>query len=99
MGKFLRLVAGQQRSFDESSSPTIYDQLVTIGSTITTGTAQTLPAGGTYDSAELEIWLSGQRLAVTEDYNYVGSPLRTQVTFTFDLVAGDKIRYRVDRGA
>jgi len=33
------------------------------------------------------------------DYNYVGSGTRTQITMTFDLVAGDVIRFRVDRSA
>jgi hypothetical protein len=31
------------------------------------------------------------------DYNYVSSPPRTQVTFTFDLVVGDVILFRKAR--
>lgn len=99
MARFVRIVNGVPRSFDESGTPTIYDEVINVGSTITTGTSVTLPASGTYNSAELEVYLNGQRLAVTEDYTYVGSPARTQVQFTFDLLAGDKVRFRVDRGA
>lgn len=98
MGRFLRLSAGQARSFDESSSPTIYDQTIAVGSTITTGTNVTLPASGTYESSELQVYLSGQRLTPVEDYNYVGAgPTRTQVTFTFDLLNGDEVRFYKDR--
>lgn len=98
MGRFLRISNGAPRSFDEASSPTIYDETLNVNSTITTGTPVTLPASGTYDSAELEVYLNGQRLTVTEDYGYVASPPRTQVTFTFDLINGDKVRFRRDRG-
>lgn len=99
MGNFLRMVSGVPRSFGESASPTIYDQSITVGSTITAGTSVTLPASGTYTSTELEVYGNGVRLDAILDYNYVGSPLRTQVTMTFDLVAGDVLRFRTDRGA
>ena len=99
MGRFLRLANGVATSFDESSTPTIYDQTFTVGSTITSGTAITLPASGQYTAAELEVYFNGQRVEITDAYNYVGSPPRTQITFTFDLVATDRIRFRVDRGA
>lgn len=98
MGRFLRIINGVPRSFEESSSPAIYDETLNVVSTITTGTPVTLPVSGTYDSAELEVYLNGQRLTVIEDYGYVGTPPRTQVTFTFDLISGDKIRFRRDRG-
>lgn len=98
MGRFLRLSSGVLRSFDEASTATIYDEVLSIGSTITTGTSITLPASGTYDSANLEVYLNGQRLAVTEDYTYVGIAPRTQIQVTFDLLSGDDIRFRVDRG-
>jgi hypothetical protein len=99
MGKFLRLDNGVPRSFDEAASSTIYDQATVVGSTITTGTPVTLPASGTYDSQELEVYLNGQVLDDVVDYNFEGSPPRTQVSFTFDLVAGDRIRFRKIRGA
>jgi hypothetical protein len=99
MGKFLRLSNGIPRSFVEASSVTIYDQSFIVSSPITTGTNVSLPAAGTYSAADLEVYLNGMRLEQLIDYNYVGSPPRTQVAFTFDLVAGDDIRFRVDRGA
>lgn len=99
MGRFLRLSNGVMRSFDESGSPTIYNETVAIVSTISSGTPQTLPLSQTYDSAELEVYLNGARLQPTYDYNYVSTPPRTQVSFTFDLVNGDFVTYRIDRGA
>ena len=99
MGKFLRIVNGVPRSFDEASSTPIYDQAIDIASQITTGTPVTLPAGGTYDSQELEVYFNGQVLDDVTDYNFVGSAPRTQVAFTFQLEIGDKIRFRKIRGA
>ena len=99
MGKFLRLTNGVPRSFDEASSTPIYDQSIDVGSIITTGTPVTLPASGTYDSQELEVYLNGQVLDDVADYNFVGSVPRTQVAFTFQLEIGDKIRFRKIRGA
>ena len=97
MGNFLRLVNGQPKSFAESSSTTIYDQDFDVVSPITAGTSVTLPASQTYTSGELEVYLNGQRLEAILDYAYVGSPPRTQVQFTFDLVVGDHLRFRIDR--
>lgn len=98
MGRFLRLSAGVARSFDESSSPTIYDQVYTVSGTLTAGTSITLPASGTYQSDELEVYLNGQRVKVGDDYQYVGSGTRTQIQFTFDLLNAEQVRFRVDRG-
>jgi len=98
LGNFLRLVAGVPRSFSESASPTIYDQVYQVSGTLTAGTAITLPSGGTYQADELEVWLNGQRVHVTDDYNYVGSGTRTQITFTYDLLNTEQVRFRVDRG-
>lgn len=87
------------RSFDEASSTPIYDQSIDVGSIITTGTPVTLPASGTYDSQELEVYLNGQVLDDVADYNFVGIVPRSQVAFTFQLEIGDKIRFRKIRGA
>ena len=99
MGKFLRLVNGIPRSLNEAASSTIYDESITVGSIITTGTPVTLPASGTYDSQELEVYFNGQVLDDVSDYNFVGIVPRTQVAFTFQLEVGDKIRFRKIRGA
>lgn len=102
MSKKLALVNGIPRMVDESAAPVIYDETYTVISDITTGTSVTLPASGTYTSEELEIRLNGVRMDSGVDYNLVGSPPRTQVTFTFDLLGGtnpDKINFRIDRPA
>jgi hypothetical protein len=78
--------------------PAIYDQETTIGvGGLTAGTALTLPSSQTYTSSELEVYMSGQFLNVTDDYTYVGTAPHTQVTFTFNLVQGDVIRFRITR--
>ena len=109
MAKKLQLVNGIPRMIDESSTPAIYDETITIVESatgdneldgpISTGIAITLPGSGTYEASELEIYLSGQRIDEIFDYNYIGVGTRTQVSFTFDLEIDDKIRFRIDRGA
>ncbi len=84
---------------NETSSVTIYDQTYTVASDITTGVSVTLPSGGTYDSEELEVRLNGVRMDSGIDYSFVGTVPRTQVQFTFDLVIGDQLNFRVDRVA
>lgn len=98
MSLVLQMVNGVPRSVS-TVVPTIYDQTFTAGSTITAGTSVTLPSSGTYQGGELEVYFNGQRINVTDDYVYVGSGSKTQIQMTFDLLAGDKIRFRVDRGA
>lgn len=111
MGKFLRIVNGIPRQVEESGTPTIYDDhLVVVESGASgpneinvadaeTGDPITLPNSGTYEANELEVYLNGNRIEDVVDYNWLGSGTRTQVAFTFDLAAGDRIRFRVDRGA
>jgi hypothetical protein len=99
MAKFTRIVNGVLRSFEEAGSAAIYDQFVDVASPIIAGTNITLPGGQTYKDDELEVYLNGTRATPVEDYVYVGSPPRTQIQFTFDLVVGDRYRFRVDRGA
>lgn len=84
---------------DESASSPIYDESVNIVGTVTTGTPYTLPNSGDYEGEELEIMLDGQVMDSGSDYNFVGAgPTRTQVSFTFDLLAGDRLRFRKIRG-
>jgi len=97
MGNFLRLQNGIPRSAAEGSGAAIYDASVELASPITAGTSVTLPSSQTYDSGELEVYLNGTRLEAVFDYTYVGSPPRTQVQFTFNLVVGDHYRFRIDR--
>lgn len=75
---------------------TIYDEVIAVGATITTGTNITLPGGQTYNDIDLEIYLNGQLMEDVIDYNYVGAlPPRTQIQMTFDLVSGDRLRFRM----
>ena len=108
MANKLALINGLPRMVAESAAPTIYDEslLVVAGSPgvgeilgpINTGNPITLPNSGTYESLELEIYLAGQRLEDVGDYNFVGGgPTRTQISFTFDIIVGDQIKFRVDR--
>ncbi len=84
---------------DQDDSITIYDQTYNVVSTINTGTPISLPNGQTYTGEELEVRLNGVRMDSGIDYNFVGSPPRAQVAFTFDLVSGDDINFRIDRPA
>lgn len=97
MGKVAKIINGVMRQVDNDAAPTIYDEVYTAVGTVTSGTAVSLPSSRTYDSAELEVYFNTQRLVPVTDYNYVGSVPRTQVTFAFDLVITDKIRFRIDR--
>lgn len=92
-------VAGDKIHFriNQSADPlVIYDEIIVVGSTITTGTNITLPNSQTYTDVELEVYLNGQLLETVTDYNYVGGlPPRTQIAMTFDLMAGDRLRFRM----
>lgn len=106
MAKKLALVSGIPRMVEESGSPTIYDETVTIVSSgaganemngpVTAGNPVTLPSGKTYTSDELEVYLDGERLIPVFDYTHASS---TTVSFTFELVVGDRLRFRIDRSA
>lgn len=100
MAKFTRIINGVLRQFDESGTPTIYDENATIGGAgLTTGSPLSLPSSQTYNSGELEVYLNNVRLTPILDYNYVGaSAPRTQVVFTFDLLVNEVVRFRIDRG-
>lgn len=98
MGKFLRVTNGYPRYADEAASSTIYDETEVLVGTLTTGTAHTLPNSGNYVGEEIEVFLDGQTLDSGTDFNFVGSGTKTQVSFTFDLLAGDTLRFRKIRG-
>lgn len=106
---FLSLVNGLPRMTQESSSITIQDNsflVVTSGATglyqkneadCTSGTPISI-MGMSYSGDELEVYVNGQRAEDILDYNWYGSGTKTQITFTFDLKAGDRVRCRIDRG-
>lgn len=100
----LALVNALPRMVAEAASPTIYDETLQVVASspgagqilgpITAGTPVTLPSGQTYTSNELEVYLGMDRLIPVYDYNFNSS---TTVTFTFELLAGDLLRFRIDR--
>jgi hypothetical protein len=106
MGKFLRLLNGVPRSFAEANGTLIYDESVILVASspgagemlgpINTGVLITLPLSESYVAEELEVYLNGQRAEDVIDFNFSSS---TQIAFTFDLVVGDRIRWRKDRPA
>ena len=106
MAKKLELVNGIPRMTEESASPVIYDETLLVVSSgagpgevdgpITAGNAVTLPSSKTYTAEELEVYLGTDRLTEVFDYNHDST---TTVTFTFEMIVGDVIRFRIDRGA
>jgi hypothetical protein len=97
MATFTSIVNGVLRSSNASGLPSIYDQTIAVASTITTGTAVTLPASQTYTSSELTVELNTVVLEPGVDFNYVGTGARTQITLTFDLINGDRLRFQIMR--
>lgn len=94
------LVQGDSIRFriNKSADPlTIYDQTIAVGpGGILSGTSITLPNSTTYYDVELELYLDGQFLQPTIDYNYVGAtPPRTQIQLTFDVLETERLRFRL----
>jgi hypothetical protein len=92
MSKVLRLINGIPRFQDLAL--TVLNEQLTVGGLTTASTPVTIPNSGAYTGSDLEVYLNGQRLNVVEDFNYVSSPPRTQVTFVFDLLQGDIVVFR-----
>ena len=72
----------------------VYDQQFSVVSLISSGVPVTLPASGSYVGAELQVYLNGQFLFLTGDWNTSGGgPSFTAVTFVDNLVIGDLIHF------
>ncbi len=75
----------------------------TLNGPITTGTAVTLPSGASYtlnvnSVPNLNVYLNGDRLESVLDWNTSGvGPNYTAVQFTFNLVVGDRVDFRMER--
>lgn len=96
MGNFLRLVNGIPRHQAESAASfTTYRETYVVNSTISTGTPITLPASGTYTNKDLWVFLNNVPQTPVYDYNYEGTPPRTQISFTYDLRDGDVIEFKI----
>lgn len=93
--EYLRLVNGIARMTLSPVAAEIYSQTVTVGvGGVTTGVDITLPASGSYLGAELEVYLNGEYMELGLDFNTSGSSPYTKIQMTFDLVQGDKLRFR-----
>jgi len=91
MASFLKLVNGIPTTTEYV--PTVYSQAYNVNSDLSSGVPVTLPSSGTYTSDELKVYVDGKRNYVTVDYSYVGSPPRTQVSFTYDVKSGSVILF------
>jgi hypothetical protein len=96
MAKVLTYSLGIPRLRDEGSSYT-YEGVYVASGTITSGTPISLPSSETYVGNELIVELNGVGMEVTSDYDYVGSGNRTQISMTFDLVIGDRLKFRKEK--
>lgn len=77
-------------------SGTGYDETYEVVGTISAATPVSLPSSGTYDSAnDLELYVNNIPQDSGYDWNTSGSAPYSAVIFTFDLLAGDKVRFRV----
>lgn len=80
----------------DGDSASIYDETYVVGvGGLTAGATITLPSSGTYDSADLLVYLEGILLNVVQDYDYVGSSPRTQIQTVIDLEEGERLRFRI----
>lgn len=76
-----------------------------INSPVTTGTAVNLPGGGSFtinsnSVPNLEIFLNGVALEYLVDWAvFATPPTYTAVAFTFNLVTGDEIVFRILRNS
>lgn len=92
--KALSLINGIGRMITVSSLSAFYDESITYGTTVTSGSSITLPSAGQYTGADLRVFLGGQFWEVGVDYTYVGSAPRTQIQLLRDIYAGDILRFR-----
>lgn len=94
MASIAKIVNGVVRMVTTSPQ---YNQTVAVPvGGYASGLTLTLPASGTYLSADLQVLLDGTLLELGQDYNYVGSGTRTQITLLVDLFEGERLMYRVD---
>ena len=77
----------------------------TLNGPVSSGTAITLPSSGSYtlnanSAPNLQVYLNGDRTESTIDWNTSGAgPTYTALTFTFNLVVGDRVDFRIERSS
>lgn len=87
-----------------SDTPNIYDETLEVVSgtagtgeiqgPISTGTLIALPNEQEYGSTDLQVYLNGSFMDAPFDINYESS---TEISFTFDILVGDRIHFYRDR--
>ena len=72
----------------------VYSETLVIGAGgVSTGTSISLPNSGDYLGEELEVKLNSVVMTVGSEYQYVGTGVKTQIAFLFDLVETDSIDF------
>ena len=97
MAKFLKIVNGYLRPVSETNTIPIYYQTYSPGTTITAGSAVTLPASGSYVGNELQVIVNNSIQTYLLDYNFVGTGTKTQISFTYDLFNTDTVVFFIQR--
>jgi hypothetical protein len=105
MARRLALVNGIPKMIDEVTPYEEYIDIVASGATgnqlvgpISAGTFITLPASKIISSGggELNVYVNGSKMTAIEDYDVEST---TQVSFTFELIVGDRIQFDIERDA
>lgn len=87
----------------------IYEEPLSVAAPITSGTNIVIPADSRDSNAirnfivgkgDIEVFLNGQRLRITEDYSEVGTSGTASITIQIlqNLVLGDVLLFRIDPG-
>jgi hypothetical protein len=103
----LQLINGLPRMASENSAPTVggeYFDVVVSGASgqnqrneaqVTASTPVTIPNSATYTDNELIVLVNNIPQDNLLDFNWVGTAPRTQIFFTYNLKAGDHVRFRI----
>ncbi len=70
----------------------VYSETLIIGAGgVSTGSPISLPNSGNYLGGELEVKLNDVIMTVGSEYQYIGTGVKTQIAFLFDLIESDEI--------
>ena len=77
-----------------TETDTVYSETLIIGAGgVSTGVAISLPNSGNYLGEELEVKLNSVVMVLGDEYQYIGTGIKTQISFLFDLVETDSIDF------
>jgi len=81
----------------ENYDVTIYNETMWIGvGGIPTGTNIALPNNRSYVGDDLKIYLNDELMVLGIDWNQTDSDPCSDIQMTFDLLEGDRLRFRID---